>query len=286
MPKVSVVTGANSGIGRSMVEQLARLGHQVVMVCRNEERGRAALVELRSATGRDDIELFIADLSRMAEVRRVAEELRRRHPAVHVLANNAGVYLPTRKVTADGLEEMFATNHLAPFLLTHELLGALSAGAPSRVVTTSSAGHQLGHLDFDDLQAERGFGGLRQYSNTKLANILFTRELAARVRGRGVVAHAFHPGMVATGFAQDEPGWFGTVVRLSRPFLRSAERAAETGVYLCTSEEAGTTTGEYWASCKRKKPSREARDDRVAKRLWEESERLLSSLGSSAERWS
>ncbi|MBI3183394.1 MAG: SDR family oxidoreductase [Myxococcales bacterium] len=274
--KVCVVTGANSGVGRAMAAQLAELGAHVVMVCRSEERGREALEAVRKATA-GQVELVIGDLSQMSQVREVAREVAGLHPSVHVLLNNAGIYLPKRQLTPEGLEVMFAVNHLAPFVLTQELLGALRKGAPSRVITTSSAGHRLGHLDFTDLQCERSFGGIQQYAATKLANILFTRELARRGKAEGIVAHAFHPGGVASGFAQDEPGLFGTLMWLGRPFLRSAERAARTGTFLASSEEAGNSTGEYWADSRRKKPSREAGDDAVAARLWEVSLELAAS---------
>lgn len=272
--KVVVITGANSGIGRSAAQQLAELGARIVMVNRNEQKSLDAIAELKAKTGRDAFDLVLADLAEMDQVRRAAKELRSKYPRIDVLFNNAGVYLPKRIVTKEGREFMFALNHLAPFLLTHELLDNVAAAAPARIITTSSGAHFMGHVDFDDLQAERRFRGLKQYSNTKLMNILFTRELAKRVKSRNIVAHCFHPGGVRTGFAQDEQGLFGFLVKLSGPFLRTPEKAARTATHLASSEDAASTTGEYWANLKRGRPSREARDDAVAARLWEISEKL------------
>ncbi|MGA9524315.1 MAG: SDR family oxidoreductase [Myxococcaceae bacterium] len=273
---ICIVTGANSGIGRELTRQLAHQGAHVVMVCRNPERAREALDDVRRTTKAESVEVLIADLSSMAEVRKAAAELRSRFPRVDVLMNNAGVYLPARRVSADGLEMMFALNHLAPFLLTRELMPSLAAAERPRVITTSSEAHRFGHLAFDDLQWDRGvFSGFRQYANTKLANILFTRELARREGARGLVAHCFHPGVVRSGFAQDEAGLFGTLVRMGGPFMRTAEKAARIGTYLATADEPLQQNGLYYANSRPRTPTREARNDEVARRLWEVSERLL-----------
>ncbi len=278
--KICVVTGANSGIGREMTRQLIQQGAHVVMVCRNPERGRDALDDVRRTTKAESVELVLADLSSMSQVRKAAAEIRERFPRIDVLLNNAGAYLPVRRVTADGLESMFALNHLAPFLLTRELMGTLTAAERPRVVTTSSEAHRFGHLAFDDLQWEQGaFSGFRQYSNTKLANILFTRELARRMGDRGLVAHCFHPGVVRSGFAQDEPGFFGWIVKTSGPFMRTAEKAARIGTYLASASDPLQQNGLYFSNSRPKTPSREARDEEVARRLWEVSEELLGKLG-------
>src|SRR5919106_1176997 len=267
--KVCVITGGNSGIGRAMAEQIAALGAQVVLVCRNAERGREAIEDLRRKTGSDRFELVVSDLSVRDQIRRAAGDPRARHSTVHVLINNAGVYLPRRHVTSDGLEVMFATNHLAPFLLTHGLMDALQAAGPGRVITVSSEGHRMGELDFSDLQAERKFRGLKQYCTTKLQNILFTRELSRRFEGRGIVAAAFHPGGVRSGFAQDEPGGFGLLVRLVSPFLRTPEKAARTGTFLASSEESSRISGAYFADGKLKRPAPAALREDLSARLWE-----------------
>lgn len=273
--KVCVITGANSGIGKAMARQLSERGATVVLVARNRTKAEHALKDLRRKVPSGRFDLVIADLSLMSQVRRAAAEIKEQHPVIDVLANNAGVYLPTRRITAEGHEEMFALNHLAPFLLTHELLDNVVAAAPSRILTTSSAGHLGGHIDFDNLEGQKKFRALRQYCNTKLANVLFTRELARRLREKNVVAHCFHPGVVATGFAQDQFGLFGFLVRLGSPFMRTAEKAARTGTHLATSADAASTSGEYWANSRRRRPSREAQSDEVALRLWDVTERML-----------
>ena len=272
--KVCVITGGNSGIGRAMAEQIGALGAHVVIVCRNAEKGRESVEHLRRTIGDDRFELVVADLSLRDEIRRAAGEIRLRHPKVHVLINNAGVYLPRRRLTAEGFEAMFATNHLGPFLLTDALMDALVAAAPARVITVSSEGHRMGHIDLTDLQAERHFSGLKQYCNTKLANILFTRELSRRFHARGISANAFHPGSVRSGFAQDERGAFGLMVRLIGPFLRTPERGARTGTLLATAEDGAQTTGTYFADGRPKKPAPEALQDDLAARLWEATARL------------
>ncbi len=283
--KICVVTGANSGIGRAMAAQLGERGATVVMVCRNPETSHAARAELQTVCeangGAGTFELIRADLSEMAQVRRAAEEIRGRWPKVDVLVNNAGLYLPKRRVTSEGLETMFAVNHLAPFVLTQmlrdQLRAASSSGRP-RVVTTSSFGHVLGHVNFEDLQAGRRFIGLRQYSNTKLMNVLFTRELARR-EGDWLTAHCFNPGAVATGFAQDERDAFSFGVLLARPFQRSPQSAARTGTMLAADGEALESNGGYWSRGKRTKPSREGRSNETALRLWDVSEKLAARLG-------
>jgi NAD(P)-dependent dehydrogenase (short-subunit alcohol dehydrogenase family) len=272
--KICVVTGANAGIGFALCSQLGAQGATVVMVCRNAERGAAARAALQAEGGRGRFHLVLADLAERAQVRRAAAEIEATFPTVDVLVNNAGLYLPRRRLTSEGLETMFAVNHLAPFLLTRLLGDALQAAPQPRVVTLSSFGHVLGHVDFDDLQAERRFNGLRQYSTTKLQNILFTRELARRSAGTALVAHAFNPGAVASEFAQDERGLFSIGVLLVRPFQKSPQKAARQAAFLCASEEAARSSGDYWSGARRRKPSREARNDEVALRLWEFTSRL------------
>lgn len=272
---VILITGANSGIGKSMATQLAARGARVVMVCRNPEKAEAAKAEIeRAASGGGSVELLLGDLSSMDQVRHVAEAFRRDHDALDVLVNNAGLYLPNRQVTPDGFEYMFAVNHLAAFLLTRLLEEPLVKDGGGRVVTVSSGAHMVGHLDFDDLQVERGFVPMRQYGSTKLANILFTRELARRWGARGIVANCFHPGAVGTGFAQDEPGVLGFLTKLAKPLLKSPDKAAETGVHLAVDPEATRINGGYFIGRKPKKGSRESRDEATAARLWDVSEQL------------
>ena len=266
--RVCVVTGASSGIGKETARGLARLGATVAMICRDRERGLAAQAEI----GREapvPPELFLADLSSLAEVRRVAAEIRDRFAAVHVLVNNAGGIFGRRELTVDGHERTFALNHLAYFLLTHELLDALKRGAPARVVSVASAAHRVGTLDFDDLGLARRYAPFRAYGRSKLANILFTRELARRLAGTGVTANCLHPGTIASNFGRSGSRAFAFLVRLGRPFLLGTVRGARTSLYLAASPEAAQVTGQYFVRCRLTQPSRRARDPELARRLWE-----------------
>jgi NAD(P)-dependent dehydrogenase (short-subunit alcohol dehydrogenase family) len=217
----------------------------------------------------------IADLSILAEMKRIGEEIAAAEPRVDVLINNAGNIFPTRQVTPDGLECTFATNHMAYFVLTHELHERLVASAPARVVNTASRAH-VGHgLDFDDLQLTRRYSLGRAYGRSKLANILFTRELARRLAGTGVTANCLHPGFVATGLGQRRGGIFGSVVRFAMLFAGRPEGGAETIVHLASSPDVAAITGRYFVPIgQQAEPSPAARDDLAARRLWEESERI------------
>lgn len=270
--KICVVTGANSGIGRAMAMDLAGAGAQLAMVCRDPGRGREALEAVRAATGNDGVELFRADLSSQGDIRALSAALHERYERVDVLLNNAGVYLPSRRLTEEGREAMMATNHLAPFLLTQLLLDRLEASDDARVVTTSSMGHWIGGRDADDFEAERSYVASVHYGRSKLANILFTRELSRRIRGRGVSVNCFHPGTIATGFAQDEPGWLGSLVKIGRFVLQSPEAGADTGLWLARSPEGGRISGEYFSGRKVRRTSRAACDRALAARLWAWSE--------------
>ena len=269
--KVCVITGANSGLGKITALELARLGARVVMVCRDRARGEAALAEIKKATGNDAIELMICDLSSQADVRRMASEFKATHERLDVLVNNAGVYLRKRATTVDGLEATFATNHLGYFLLTSLLLDLLKQSAPSRVVNVSSGAHASGHINFDDLQGERAYSGVRAYCHSKLANILFTRELARRPAGTGVTANCLHPGAVATGIFRALPKPLEALIKL---LTMSPEKGAQTSIYLASSPAVESVTGKYFVRCAEVRPSAEAQDDEAARRLWAESARL------------
>jgi NAD(P)-dependent dehydrogenase (short-subunit alcohol dehydrogenase family) len=274
--KTCVVTGANAGIGRETVRALARMGASVGLVCRNRAKGEEALAAIRAETGSEALRLFVADLSSQAEVRRVAAELREAYPRLDVLVNNAGAIHSTRTTTADGLETTFATNHLGYFLLTHELLDVLRRSAPARVVNVASDAHRfVSGMDFDDLQSEKGYEAMDAYAQSKLANILFSAELARRLQGSGVTSNALHPGVVATNFGKNTTGLFAFFVKLGQPFMRSSEKGAATSVYLATSPEVEGVSGKYFANCKEKRPSAAARDEAAQRRLWEISERLV-----------
>ena len=286
-----MVTGASRGIGKATAAALAGMGAPVVLVCRDPERGEAAQSEIRAGSGSEAVELMIAELSSQRQIRKLASDFRSKHDRLHVLVNNAGTYESERSETEDGLEATFAVNHLAPFLLTNLLLPVLVASAPSRIVTVSSAGHGYGtKINFDDLQGERRYRAGPAYSQSKLANVLFTYELARRLEGTGVTANCLHPGAVYTGLLRYK-GVVGAVVRTligaSRPFLLNTEQGAATSVYVASSPDVDGVTGHYFrkqeitvwpmgfnAQVRAVRSSKQSYDESVARRLWEVSEKL------------
>ena len=271
--KVCVVTGASSGIGRVTAVGLAERGATVVLICRNEERGAPVLEEIERRGGRAT--LLTADLASQRQVRDVAAAFLERFDRLDVLINNAGVAgWGTRQVTEEGLETTFAVNHLAPFLLTNLLLDRLKASAPARVVTVSSAAHKNCTLDFEDLQGERRYSGFGAYSRSKLANILFTRELSRRLEGTGVIANCLHPGVVATGIFRNLPGWMRAI--LTSPLVLTPEKGADTLLHLATAPEIAEVSGRYFVRRKPARPSRATQDAAAARRLWEASEALTA----------
>ncbi|MBF5043017.1 SDR family oxidoreductase [Aggregicoccus sp. 17bor-14] len=272
--RVCLVTGATGGIGLEAAKALARQGATLVLVGRDAARGEAALQAVRDAAPGVSAELLLADLSRQKDVRALAAAFLQRHEALHVLLNNAGAIYEKRQVTEDGLEATFATNHLSYFLLTHLLRGALEAGGDARIVNVASRAHQRARLDLDDLQAERRYSGMRAYANSKLANILFTQALARRLRGGRVTANSLHPGVVRTGFGRNNAGAIGHVFRLFAPFFLTPEEGAKTSVYLASSPEVSGVSGEYFARCRRMRPSRAAQDEALAEKLWAKSAQL------------
>jgi NAD(P)-dependent dehydrogenase (short-subunit alcohol dehydrogenase family) len=271
-----VVTGASSGIGLPTAIGLARLGASVALVARDRAKGEAALAEVRAASAGGAASLFLADLGALAHVRRVAGELLSALPRIDALVNNAGAMHATRKVSEDGYELTLAVNHLAPFLLTSLLLPRLRASAPARVVTVSSEAHRLGPLDLEDLQAERGYSGMRVYGRSKLANVLFSNELARREAGTGVTSNSLHPGVVATGFGRNDPGWFRVLVTLGRPFLTTPQKGARTSIFVASAPELAHVSGRYFKDAREAAPAPFARDEALARRLWEASERLVA----------
>ena len=274
-PLVCLVTGATGGIGLATAEELARRGAHVIMGARSRARGEAAREQVARATGSDRLELAVADLSVQAEVRRLAEETARAHSRLDVLVNNAGIIASRRHETEDGIERTWAVNHLAPFLLTNLLTDLLVASAPARVVTVASDAHAGARLDLDDPQfTRRRYGAMAVYGQSKLANILFTVELARRLRGRGVTANCLHPGVVATEFGSKSGGLFAFGWWFVRPFARSPERGARTSVYLATSPEVADVTGRYFVDSRPATPRPPAMDADLARRLWDVSERM------------
>jgi retinol dehydrogenase-12 len=270
--EVCVVTGATSGIGQATAAALAKRGAQVVLVGRDRGRGEKAAAEVAAAGGPAP-RLEIADLASMGQVRALADRLGALE-RIDVLVNSAGLMAGQRRVTADGYDEVFAVNHLAPFLLTNLLLSQLTAAGPARVITVSSDAHAAARLDLDDLQLEHGWEGWRAYAGSKLANILFTRELARRLAGSAVTANCAHPGLVRTRFGREVRGPLRAGVTLARPFMLSPQRGAATIVYLATSPRVAGATGGYYVKSRPREPSPAARDDAAARRLWQLSEEL------------
>ncbi|CAN5589434.1 SDR family oxidoreductase [soil metagenome] len=268
--KVCLITGATGGIGRETALALARKGAEVVLVARSRERGEATREEIAREAGNAGISLLLADLASQAQIRHLAEEFRRRHDRLHVLINNAGTFTWRRRLTDDGLETQFAVNHLAPFLLTNLLLELLISSSPARIITVASESHRHGRLAWENLQGEKGYSGLRAYGASKLANVLFTRELARRLAGTGVTANAVHPGVVATEILL---GSFPPL-RLLKPFMWTPEQGAEPLVHLAADREGEEVSGRYFARHEQMQPAPLARDDEAARRLWELSEKL------------
>jgi len=271
-----LITGATSGIGKATAMGLANMGASVVMVGRDRGRGEAAMAEIKEKSGNASVDLMLADLSSQGQIRRLANEFKEAYPRLDVLINNAGIFLSKRVVTADGIEMTFAVNHLAYFLLTNLLLDVLERSAPSRVVNVSSGAQSNGTIDFDGLQGEKGYKGTKAYSQSKLANVLFTYELARRLEGTGVTANCVHPGAVRTNFGSGSSGLFGFMVRASRPLMISPEKGAETSIYLASSPEVEGVSGKYFIKKAEARSSDESYDETVARRLWEVSAELTN----------
>src|SRR5688572_25329284 len=274
--KTVLITGATGGIGRAAAIGLASMGARVGITGRERPRAERAAAEIVRQSGNPAVDVFVADMSSQAEVRRLADEVLAAYPRLDVLLNNVGGFWAHRHVTADGLEHTFALNHLAPFLLTSLLLDRLRASAPARVVTVSSGAQSMGRIDFDDLMGERKYSGSGAYNQSKLANVMFTYELAARLTGTGVTATALHPGMTNTAFSAEDPSRaFAPLVAVMRPFMRSPEKGAETPVYLASSPEAEGLTGQYFANRKAKESHKSSYDTAITGRLWQVSADLV-----------
>jgi len=272
--KVVMVTGANSGIGKAASLALAKMGATMVMVARNKERGEAARSEIIRKSQNSSVDLLLADLSSLESVRQLATDFKKKYPKLDVLINNAGLFNQRRRVTADGYESTFATNYLASFLLTNLQLDLLKASAPSRIINVSSVGHYNGHINFDDLNLEKEYGGWKAYGQSKLALVLFTHELAKKLQGTGVTVNAVHPGTVATNIWSRPFGPVGFIMALPKLFMTSPENGAETIVYLASSSDAKGLNGEYLEKLKVKKSSDESYDEEIAQRLWDVSAKL------------
>ena len=277
--KTVAITGANAGIGRAIAETLAGWGATVLACGRNEAKLTASADAIRKASGSDRVRTFVADLSSMGEVRRLAAEITNSTKRLDVLINNAGIALDKRVETADGYETIFAVNYLAPFVLTNELLPLLKASAPSRVIVTSSALYAaVKSFDLDDLQSRTGFKWNDAYSRAKLAAILFSNELARRLEGTGVTSNALHPGVIATEFGAngDLSGINALMFKVLKWFLPGPEAGAQTSLYLASAPELETLTGRYFEDCREKAQSPLAGDAELAKRLWTATEKMLA----------
>jgi retinol dehydrogenase 14 len=273
--KTVLVTGATNGIGEVAALELARMGASVCIVARNRAKGEAVLEEIEKATGNANLELFVADLSSMNDVRRVAEEFKAKHPRLDVLINNAGGWFDKPQTTADGLEYTFAFNHLAYFLLTNLLLDALKQSAPSRIVNVSSEAQSNGKINFDDLQSERKYSSFSAYSQSKLANVMFTYALARRLEGSGVSVNALHPGFVNTGFGDNSSGFVRLVFPLIKRFAITPEQGADTMIYLASSPDVEGVTGRYFDKRKPKASSAISNDRDAQEKLWDASAKLV-----------
>jgi retinol dehydrogenase-12 len=273
-PKTSVVTGANSGIGKEISRGLAAMGSRVLMVARDRQRGETARADVARSTGNGAVELIICDLSSQRHVRELGATILDRCDRLDVLINNAGLILGKRILTEDGIETTLAVNHLAPFLLTNLLLEKLQANGHSRIVTIASEAHRGATIDFHDPGGERGYSAWRAYSQSKLANILFTRELARRIRGSGVTANCLHPGVVRTGFGRRGPISIRVGTRIVGLLLLSPKKGADTAIWLANSADVEGASGGYYKRRRLNQPATAARDPETAKRLWQLSEKL------------
>src|SRR5687768_5922880 len=273
--KICLVTGGTNGIGKSTAQELARMGATVIIVGRDAQKTSQVVEEIRAAGGNLRVGSMLADLSSEQEVRRLADEFKSKYSQLHVLLNNAGAVFMQRQLRDDGIEMTFALNHLASFLLTNLLLDTLQASAPARIINVSSNAHASGKIEFDNLQGEREYGP-RAYDNSKLANILFTMELARRLEGTGVTVNSLHPGFVATGFAKNNGKVIAALVSLITPLVaRSPAKGAETSIFLASSPSVDGITGKYFYDSQAIPAAPQATDMVVAKKLWDVSAEMV-----------
>ena len=273
--KICLVTGGTNGIGKSTAQELARMGATVIIVGRNAQKTSRVVKEIRASSGNPRVGSMLADLSSQQEVRQLAHEFQRKYPRLHVLINNAGGFFMRRQLRGNGIEMTFALNHLASFLLTNLLLDTLKAGAPARIINVSSNAHTSGKIEFDNLQGEREYGP-RAYDNSKLANILFTMELARRLEGTGVTVNALHPGFVSTGFAKNNGKVIAALVSIFAPLVaRSPAKGAETSIYLASSPSVEGITGKYFYDSHVISAAPQATDMVIARKLWDVSAEMV-----------
>jgi NAD(P)-dependent dehydrogenase (short-subunit alcohol dehydrogenase family) len=273
--RICLITGGTNGIGKSTAKELARMSATVVIVGRNAQKTSQVVEEIRAASGNNTVDSLLADLSSQQEVRRLADEFKRKYSHLHVLLNNAGAVFLQRQFSIDGIEMTFALNHLAYFLLTNLLLDTIKASAPARIINVSSGAHTSGKIEFDNLQGERNFGP-GAYNNSKLANLLFTVELARRLEGTGVTVNALHPGFVATGFAKNNGKVIAALISIFSPLIaRSPAKGAETSIYLASSPGVEDITGKYFYDSHAIAAAPQATDMAVAGKLWDVSAEMV-----------
>jgi NAD(P)-dependent dehydrogenase (short-subunit alcohol dehydrogenase family) len=272
--RICLITGANSGIGKITARELATKGMTILIIARNKEKGEQARQEIIQATGNSAIELYLCDLSVQADIVKVSNEIKAKHNKIDVLINNAGLIIPDYQLSADGIEMTFAINHLGPFLLTNLLLELVKKGNEPRIITVSSEAHRFSNVDFNNLASPKKYSAWLAYGNSKLANILFTKQLAKIVKKDGITANCLHPGAVATNFGAGYSGIAGAFFSLFRPFFISPEKGAETTIYLAISPEVKEMSGLYFDKKKPKTPNKEALSDYNAQKLWEVSAAL------------
>ena len=279
--KICLITGATNGIGKATAQALAQIGATVVIVGRDHRKTSRVVEEIRAASGNNNVDSLLADLSSQQEVRRLAMEFKSKYSHLHVLLNNAGAVFMKRQLSVDGIEMTFALNHLAGFLLTNLLLDTIKASAPARIINVSSDAHASGKIEFDNLQGERKYSP-RVYENSKLANILFTMELARRMEGTGVTVNALHPGFVATGFGTNNGKVMAALVNIFAPLIaRSPAKGAETSIYLASSRSAESITGKYFHDAQVIPAAPQATDMVVARKLWAVSAEMFHLAASS-----
>jgi NAD(P)-dependent dehydrogenase (short-subunit alcohol dehydrogenase family) len=272
--RICLVTGASSGIGEETALALATRGARVVLLCRSPERAEASRRRIVAESGNEAIDVRLADFASLDEVRRVGAEIAAELPALHILVNNAGTIHLKRGTTVDGFEQTFAVNHLAPFVLTRLLLPLLVGSAPARIVNVASDGHRLGRINLDDLQSERSYSVMKVYGTSKLANVLFTHELARRLEGSGVTANSLHPGAVGTRLGSNH-GIGRIAMKLLRPLFLTPAKGAQTSIWAATAPELDGVSGRYFAKCREAKRSSPARDSALAAALWKASSELV-----------